>query len=239
MDKINKLLLEGRLKLCQSKGDTCSSGPPGPPGPPGPRGEKGTRGRRGPKGRHGIKGDRGIIGSPGKSGKQGIMGPVGRKGEAGPKGQKGDIGPAGMPGAKGKPGESILAPVVVVSPTTLTVSEKGAASYQCSVSGNPEPAVVWSKLDNQSEISRSAVSGGKLLLRNVKASDSGAYRCSAANILGQAQEQVQLVVYGKFFVLINGLEDSQQTKSAFICSSCCILFKQITSNLKGAICMRN
>ena len=196
MNKINKFLLE----LCQSKGGTCSSGPPGPPGPPGLRGEKGTRGRRGPKGRPGNKGDRGIIGSLGKSGKQGIMGPVGRNGEAGQKGQKGDIGSAGMPGAKGEPGESISAPVVVVSPTTLTVNENGTASYQCSVSGYPEPAVVWSKLDNRSEISQSAVSKGKLLLRNVKASDSGGYRCSAANILGQAQAQVQLVVNGNFFV---------------------------------------
>ena len=30
MSKINKLLTEGRLQLCQSKGDICQSGPPGP-----------------------------------------------------------------------------------------------------------------------------------------------------------------------------------------------------------------
>jgi len=191
MLKINKLLSEGKLQLCQSK---CSSGPPGPPGPPGPRGQKGARGRRGPKGRAGNKGERGILGSPGKSGKQGIMGPVGPKGMAGPKGQKGDIGPAGMPGAKGEPGESISAPTVAVSPATSTVNETGSASFQCSVSGNPEPTIVWSKLDNQSKISLSPVSGEKLLLRNVKASDSGTYQCSAANILGQAQAQVQLTV---------------------------------------------
>ena len=140
------------------------------------------------------------MGSSGRSGKQGIMGPVGLKGEAGPKGQKGDIGPAGMPGAKGDPGESISAPVVAVSPVKLTVNESGTASFHCSVSGNPEPAIVWSKLENQSKISQSAVSGGKLLLRNVKASDSGTYRCSAANILGQAQAQVQLVVNGKCMI---------------------------------------
>jgi len=139
MLKINKLLSEGRLQLCQSK---CSSGPPGPPGPPGPRGNKGARGRRGQKGRTGNRGDRGIVGSPGKSGKQGIMGPVGPKGMTGPKGQKGDIGPAGMPGAKGEPGESISAPTVAVSPATSTVNETESASFQCSVSGNPEPTIV-------------------------------------------------------------------------------------------------
>ena len=163
--KISKhLLSEWRAHLCQSKSVTCSSGPPGPPGPPG---TKGTRGRRGPKGRTGNKGDRGIMGSPGKSGKQGVMGPEGLKGEPGTKGEKGEKGPAGMPGRKGDPGESISSPAVVVSPVTLTVNEGASASFQCSASGNPEPALVWSKLGNQSEITQSAVSRGKLQLRHV------------------------------------------------------------------------
>ena len=193
--KINKLLSEVRLQLCQSK--ACSPGPPGPPGLPGPRGEKGTRGRRGQKGRTGNKGDQGVMGSPGKSGKQGIMGPVGPQGEPGPKGQKGDTGPAGMPGAKGEPGESISTPVVAVSPTKLTVNESGTASFQCSVSGNPQPVITWSKRDGQSDITQSAVSRGTLLLKKVVGSDSGVYKCSASNILGQAQALVELVVNGR------------------------------------------
>ena len=144
------------MHLCQSKGITCSSGPAGPPGPPG---HKGARGRRGQKGKTGNKGDQGIMGSPGKSGKQGIIGPAGTKGD------KGDIGPAGMPGTKGEPGKSISSPSVVVSPVTLTVNESGSASFQCSVSGNPVPAATWNKLDNQSKISHSAVSEGKLQLK--------------------------------------------------------------------------
>ena len=88
------------------------------------------------------------MGSPGKSGKQGIMGPVGPKGYAGLKGQKGDMGPAGMPGAKGEPGESISVPVVAMSPKKLTVNEGGSASFQCSVSGNPKPAIKWNKLNS-------------------------------------------------------------------------------------------
>ena len=190
--KINKLLSELKPQLCQSNGDSCL---PGPPGPPGPKGDKGSRGRRGHRGQSGNKGDQGIMGSPGKSGKQGIMGPIGPKGDVGLKGQKGDMGPAGMPGAKGEPGESISAPVVAVSPKTLTVNEGGSASFQCSVSGNPDPVIAWSKKNRQS--SRSVVSGGKLLLKNLRGSDSGTYNCSAVNILGQAQELVQLIVNGK------------------------------------------
>ena len=135
------------------------------------------------------------MGSPGKIGKQGIMGPVGPKGDVGLKGQKGDMGPAGMPGAKGEPGESISAPVVAVSPKTLTIDEGGSASFHCSVSGSPNPVIVWSKTNRQS--SRSMVSGGKLLLKNVRGSDSGTYNCSAVNKLGQAQALVQLIVNGK------------------------------------------
>ena len=66
------------------------------------------------------------MGSPAKTGRQGIMGPA-SKGDAVLKEIKGDIGPAGMPGAKGEPDESISAPVVAVSPKTLTVNE-GAQS---------------------------------------------------------------------------------------------------------------
>ena len=109
--------------------------------------------------------------------------------------KKGDIGPAGMPGAKGEPGESISAPVVAVSPKTLTVNEGGSVSFHCSVSGNPDPVIVWSKTIGQ--YSQTVLSGGKMLLKNVQGSDLGTYNCSAVNILGQAQALVQLMVNGK------------------------------------------
>ena len=197
-----RLLSEWRVQLCQSRSVTCSSGAPGPPGTPG---TKGARGRRGQKGRTGNKGVRGIMGSPGKSGKQGIMGPAGLKGEPGTKGEKGDTGPTGISGTKGEPGESISSPSVIVSPVTLTVNEGGTASFQCSASGNPEPAVAWSKLDNQSEILQSTVSRGKLQLKHVTGSDAGLYQCSATNILGDSREVVRITVNGKLLSVMRGL----------------------------------
>ena len=142
------------------------------------------------------------MGSPGKSGKQGIVGPAGLKGEPGTKGEKGDIGPAGMPGTKGEPGESISSPSVVVSPVTLTVNEGGTASFHCSASGNPEPAVTWSKPNNQSKITQSAVSEGKLQLKHVTGNDAGLYQCSVTNILGESRKVVQLTVNGKLLVMM-------------------------------------
>jgi len=129
------------------------------------------------------------------------MGPAGIKGEPGIKGEKGEIGPAGMPGSKGEPGESVSAPAAVVSPVTLTVNEGGSASFQCSASGNPEPALVWSQLNSQSEITQSAVSGGKLQLKHVTVSDAGLYQCSATNILGYSRKVVRLTVNGELLVM--------------------------------------
>ena len=194
MIKVTQFLSELKPQLCQSKDKACY---PGPPGPPGPRGQKGDRGRKGTKGKNGNKGDQGIMGPPGKSGKQGIAGLQGSQGEVGPKGQKGNIGLSGIPGAKGEPGEPISAPTVAVSPTKLTVNEGRSASFQCSVTGNPEPAVVWSRVNNHSGLSQSAVSRGLWRLRNVKGSDAGIYRCSATNILGNAHQDTQLVVNGE------------------------------------------
>ena len=84
---------------------------------------------------------------------------------------------------------------------TLTVNEGGAASFQCSASGNPEPTVVWSKLDNQSDIIQSADSGGMLELNKVTGYDSVVYQCSATNILGSSQKVVRLVVNGEFLLV--------------------------------------
>ena len=188
-------LKRGHVESTQSSCISCS---PGPPGPLGPKGEKGCRGKRGQRGRNGNKGDQGIMGSPGRSGKQGIMGP---RGIIGQKGQKGDVGPLGMPGAKGEPGESISAPTVDVSPAKVTVNEESSASFQCSFTGNPEPAVTWSRINSQSVLSQSAVSGRMFRLRNVKGSDAGIYRCLATNIFGNAQEDTQLVVNGECSIL--------------------------------------
>ena len=128
------------------------------------------------------------------------MGPSGPKGDVGLKGPRGDMGPAGIPGAKGEPGKSISAPVVAVSPKTLTVNEGESASLQCSVSGNPKPVLKWSKLNSLSQINNSKESGGKLLIKNVAGNDTGKYHCSGVNILGKVHALVQLVVNGKFVV---------------------------------------
>ena len=170
-------------KPCSANGAVCVTGPPGPPG------------RRGQKGRSGKTGPRGIMGPPGPAGKRGIMGPAGEKGA---QGEKGDAGPPGIPGHKGDPGESLSPPKVILAPPSLTVNESEAASMQCSASGNPAPAVVWTRVNGSLPAGRSAVFGGKLEVRKSWMNDSGLYQCEATNILGAARKQVKLVVNGEY-----------------------------------------
>ena len=191
---MNKLLLSGRLQLCQPNGYTSPCGPPGPPGLPGAKGERG---------RPGKNGDKGLAGQPGKSGKRGMTGNTGLKGNTGPRGEKGDIGATGIPGMKGEPGESISGPTVEVSPQIRTVNETESTAFQCSVSGNPKPKIKWNRLLKGSELEQSTVSEGRLQLRNIRGGDAGMYQCSASNILGQTQKTVRLIVNGMFWRHLN------------------------------------
>ena len=93
----------------------------------------------------------------------------------------------------------------------MTVNESITASFQCSVSDNPKPVSTWSKLEGKSEKNLSATTDGKLILPNAAGSDSGVYKCSASNILGQAGALVRLVVNGKFLFVSNNTEDLKET----------------------------
>ena len=80
----------------------------------------------------------------------------------------------GRPGMKGDPGESISSPVVVISPSTLTVNENEAASLLCSASGNPQPVVEWSRNDSTLN-PKLEMTSGKIIWKKVAGSDSGIY----------------------------------------------------------------
>ena len=104
-----------------------------------------------------------------------------------------------MPGPPGKPGESISAPQVMLSPAEQTRDEGGNTNFYCTAGGNPRPRIEWrfkgSKL----------VSGSKYLIKddgevNIKQlnySDAGQYTCVATNILGSHNASGKLIVRGE------------------------------------------
>ena len=104
-------------------------------------------------------------------------------------------GEAGHPGPKGDTGESITGPEVIVSPTSLTVTQYQTATFYCSADGNPKPSISWSKTSGTGQGNKDG-QGNKLQIRSADYSDSGSYVCTATNVLGKAMKVVKLLVEG-------------------------------------------
>ena len=107
-------------------------------------------------------------------------------------------GAPGHPGPKGDAGDSISTPEVIVSPTSLTVTQHQTATFYCSADGNPKPSVSWSKANGTGQVNKD-VQGNKLQIKGAGYNDSGSYVCTATNILGQAKKVVKLFVQGNQF----------------------------------------
>ena len=209
-------------KYCKSSEKVCPVGPPGLPGPTGVRGPRGRRGPEGKKGPQGLKGLPGKSGQRGMTGPAGLKGEKGDKGDPGPKavqgppgspgktgmtgltgprgdkGDKGGPGTKGMPGPPGRPGESISTPQLIISPTDLTKDEGGNTAIYCTVGGNPTPTVEW-RFKGRKLLSgaKYLVKKAELIIRNLKYSDVGQYKCVARNILGSSEASGNLKVRGK------------------------------------------
>ena len=104
-------------------------------------------------------------------------------------------GAPGHPGPTGDAGESISAPEVIVSPTSLTVTRNQIATFYCSADGNPKPSVSWSKTSGTGQGNKGG-QGNKLQIKNAGFNDSGNYVCTATNVFGQAKKVVKLFVQG-------------------------------------------
>ena len=167
-------------------------------GPPGPRGPRGRKGRRGMSGK---RGSQGILGPPGRQGKTGMRGTHGLPGKNGRRGDPGPPGPVGPRGPRGARGESISSPTVVASPLLLTVNQSSRATFFCGAQGNPKPEVIWTRVNGSLAPHNTRVdSKGKLTITAADYSDSGTYQCTAKNILGSAEIEVDLSVQGNFYL---------------------------------------
>ena len=106
-------------------------------------------------------------------------------------------GTAGHPGPKGDAGDSISAPEVTVSPTSLTVTQNQTATFYCSADGNPKPSVSWSKISGKGLVNKDG-QDNKLQIKSAGYNDTGNYVCTATNVLGQGKKVVKLFVEGMF-----------------------------------------
>ena len=167
----------------------------GAPGKYGKIGMTGPTGPRGEKGQMGEKGKQGATGVPGERGGQGTTGITGPRGE---KGDKGNPGPMGVPGPPGEPGKSISAPQAILLPVENTVDEGENTTFNCTVSGNPVPTIVW-KFGNETLSSglKYSTENEMLIVNQLNFSDTGLYTCVATSALGSAEVSTNLIVRGK------------------------------------------
>ena len=74
--------------------------------------------------------------------------------------------------------------------------EEQTITIACSASGQPRPTITWSKSIG-SLPDRTIVSNGALNINNVSRKDGGTYICKAENILGAAEDTIQLVIFSR------------------------------------------
>ena len=77
------------------------------------------------------------------------------------------------------------------------MSEEGQTiTIACSATGQPQPTVTWSKAIG-SLPSRTTVQNGALKINNVLRRDGGTYICKTENILGAAEDTIQLMIFSR------------------------------------------
>ena len=106
--------------------------------------------------------------------------------------------PKCMPGPNGRPGKSISAPQVTLSPAEQTRDEGGNTAFYCTVKGNPCPAVEW-RFKSRKLVSgaKYLIKEGELIVKNLNYSDAGQYACHARNSRGSSQVTGNLSVRGE------------------------------------------
>ena len=89
---------------------------------------------------------------------------------------------------------STVAPRLSKSSSRVMAEEGQNISITCSATGQPKPNITWSKSIGDLPV-EAVVSTTELKVNNVQKQDGGVYICKAENILGKAEETVQVVIF--------------------------------------------
>ena len=88
--------------------------------------------------------------------------------------------------------------VVETSPVNATVLEGGNVVLFCNASGNPNPAINWTK-DGSNQVLHE---GETYTIANVSRQADGSYTCSAGNGIGEKQRRIAVVtVHCKYIIV--------------------------------------
>ncbi|XP_052563213.1 roundabout homolog 1-like [Culex pipiens pallens] len=90
----------------------------------------------------------------------------------------------------------LVKPYFIAKPVDVTVLEGQRVQFQCAVSGDPFPQVLWSKEDGHIPVGRAEIleEDRSLVIRNATPDDRGQYICEAHNSVGQISARANLAV---------------------------------------------
>ena len=86
--------------------------------------------------------------------------------------------------------------MVSLSSYRLMAEEEQTITIACNATGQPQPTITWSKSIG-SLPSRTIVKNGAMKINNVLRRDGGVYKCKAENILGVAENTVQMMIFSR------------------------------------------
>ena len=95
---------------------------------------------------------------------------------------------------------------MIVSPTSLTVTQYQTATFYCSANGSPNPSISWSKTSGTGQGNKHGQKN-KLQIKSAGYRDSGSYVCTATNVFGQAKKLVKLLVEGNYAMCSRSTEN--------------------------------
>ena len=84
-----------------------------------------------------------------------------------------------------------------MSSKALLAEEEQNVTIACTVTGQPQPSITWSKAVGGLPIYRTEVRNGNLTINKVEKKDRGTYICKAENILGSTTVLAQLTVFSR------------------------------------------
>ena len=96
----------------------------------------------------------------------------------------------------------LVGALITQKPSSVTVEEGQNVSLQCKAIGMPKPVVTWERAFSNLPIGRTAVIDGSLKISNTAKADSGAYACSAKNLLGKDSAVALVVVTDRLKIIL-------------------------------------
>ncbi|XP_078378982.1 uncharacterized protein LOC144662115 [Oculina patagonica] len=87
-----------------------------------------------------------------------------------------------------------FAPRVSLPSDRLVAEDEQTITIACNITGQPQPSITWTKAIGGLP-HRKAVKDGALKIYNVSRKDGGVYTCKAENILGTAEDTIELEIF--------------------------------------------